>query len=113
MTDSERAFVSQHLHSAREALFAAIAGLSESQACFRAGGEDWSIAECVEHIAVTEDVLYGLVANGVAKPDGASLDPSKDHRLAAAIVDRSRKVAAPEIVRPTGRFRSLAEAVQH
>ena len=112
MTDSEREFITQQLQRGRNALTAAIAGASEAQASFRPESGRWSIADCVEHVAITEGALYQLVTGGVANPDGISLDPTKYHRLADAMLDRSRKVVAPERARPTGRFASIEEAAR-
>ena len=113
MTGSEREFIIRHLIGGREALFAPIAGVSSAQACFRTDPDRWSIRDCVEHVAVTEDVLFDLIMRGADSPSGVALSPDKDVRLAAVTVDRSRKFAAPEAVRPTGRFASVAEAAQH
>jgi len=57
--------------------------------------------------------MFALVSKGAANPDGVPLDPAKDGRMVAAIVDRSRKIAAPPGVRPHGHFASPAEAVKH
>ena len=112
MTDSERAFAIQQMIEGRDALLRAITGVSEKQAQFRPRPDGWSIADCVEHIAITEAGLFALVEKGAANPQGVALNPEKDGRFARAVVDRSRKVAAPEGVRPGGRFRSVDEARQ-
>jgi hypothetical protein len=113
MTDSEREFATKQLLEGRDAVLRAIAGLAEDQLHFKPRAEDWSIADCVEHLAVTEDLMFALLANGTANPNGVPLDPAKDGRMVAAIVDRSRKVAAPPRVQPHGHFASTAEAAAH
>jgi DinB superfamily len=100
MTDSERAFAIQQLIEGRDAVLGAITGVSEEQARFKPRPDGWSIADCVEHIAITEDVLFGLLEKGAANPQGVALDPEKDGRFARAVVDRSRKVGAPELTKP-------------
>jgi hypothetical protein len=110
MTDSERDFALAQLDKGRDALLDAIAGLSEAQLHFHPQPESWSIADCVEHLAVTEDTLFALIAKGAENPAGVPLDPAKDGRMAAAVVDRSRRVSAPSGVRPSGRFASVADA---
>jgi hypothetical protein len=99
MTDPEREFALERLMDGRDALLRAVDGLSEAQLRFQPQGR-WSIAQCVEHLATAEDVLFALIAEGAPNPNGVSLDPSKYARLTAAIVDRSRKVEAPPGVRP-------------
>jgi hypothetical protein len=110
MTDSEREFATKQLLEGRDAVVRAIADLSDAQLQFKAQPDDWSIADCVNHIALAEDLMFALVTNGVANPNGVPLDLAKDGRMVAAIVDRSRKVSAPPAVRPHGHFASAAEA---
>lgn len=113
MTDSEREFANRQLIEGRDAVVRAVAGLSGDQLHFKPQLEGWSIADCIAHLAVAEDVLFALVAKGRPIPDGVALDPAKDSRFAAAVVDRSRKVAAPPGVRPHGHFASPGEALAH
>ena len=113
MTDSERAFAIQQLVEGRDALLRAIEGVSEAQAQFKPKPDGWSIADCVEHIAVADGMLFGLLEQGAPNPQGVALGPEKDGRVARAVVDRSRKIAAPERLRPAGRFRSVDEARDH
>jgi len=113
VTDSEREFATKQLLEGRDAVVRAIDSLADAQLHFKPQPDSWSIADCVEHLAVTEDLLFALVANGAPNPDGVSLDPVKDGRMAAAIVDRSRKFSAPPGVRPHAHFVSPAEALKH
>jgi hypothetical protein len=113
MTASERAFVLKCMEQGRDAFLHAVDGLSEAQLQFKPQPDSWSIADCVEHIAVTEDVMYARATQGVANPNGVSLDRQKDERFSAAVLDRRRKVVAPEAVRPTSRFASADEARRH
>lgn len=113
MTDTERELAIEHLIDGRDAFLAAIADLSDAQSGFKPDAGRWSIAECAEHVAITGDALLAMVNRGAANPQGVALDPAKYGRLAAALVDRSRKFPAPESIRPTGRFASIAEARAH
>ncbi|PYT27792.1 MAG: hypothetical protein DMG57_17125 [Acidobacteria bacterium] len=94
MNDAEQEFANLQMIAGRDALFQALRGVSEVQSNFSPGSDCWSIAECVEHVALTEDVLLKILRSGAAKPDGVPLAPDKDRRMAAAVVDRSRKVQA-------------------
>jgi len=113
MNDAEREFANLQMIAGRNALFQALRGVSEAQSNFRPGFDCWSISECVEHVVLTEDVLLKMLRSGAAKPDGVPLAPDKDRRMAAAVVDRSRKVQAPDPIRPSGRFASLPAAWEH
>jgi hypothetical protein len=113
MTHSEREFAIKHLIESRDALLAAIAGLSEAQIRFKPRPDRWSIAECVEHVAVTEDHLFRLVLKGIPNASGTPLEPEKDARLAVAVVSRARRFSAPENVLPIGRFASIDDGIAH
>jgi len=113
MTGTDREFILKNLADGTDAFLQSIDGLSEAQLRFKPQPDRWSIADCVEHIAVTEDTMYGLATHGMANPNGASLEPEKEARFATAVVERRRKVQAPEHVRPTGRFASIDEARAH
>jgi hypothetical protein len=110
MTDAERELAIEHLIDGRDALLTALADISDAQAHFKQDADRWSIAECAEHVAISGDALLALVQKGVPNPQGVALDPSKYGRLAAALVDRSRKFPAPDSILPTGRFASIADA---
>lgn len=113
MTDSEKEFATKQLLEGRDAVLRATSGLTDAQLRFKPRPEDWSVADCVEHLAVTEDLMFALVAKGTANPAGVPLDPAKDGRMVAAIMDRSRKVTAPTGVQPHGHFASTAAATAH
>jgi hypothetical protein len=113
MTEAEREFATKQLLEGRKAVARAIDGLTDTQLHFKPQPDGWSIADCVEHLAVTEDLLFHLVAKGAPNPDGVSLDPAKDGRMAAAVVDRSRKFIAPAGARPNSYFASTQEALAH
>jgi hypothetical protein len=110
MNDAEREFASLQMTAGRDALFQALRGVSAVQSNFKPASDRWSIAECVEHVALTEEVLLKMLVSGAAHPIGVSLTPDKDGRMAAAVVDRSRRFQAPDVIRPSGRFASLSAA---
>ncbi len=110
MTESEREFVLKQLHDGRDSLLRTIEGLSEAQLKFQPPSGRWSIADCVEHIALTEDSMFKRVAAGAPNPDGVAMEPEKFERFVAAVVGRTRRVVAPGFVQPSGHFESAEEA---
>src|SRR5688572_3997217 len=54
-----------HLKKTSAAFLAATEGLSEAQWNFKQAPNRWSVAECAEHIAATEDALMGMVKEKV------------------------------------------------
>ena len=61
LNDAERAKAVDYLKSTESALFAAVKGLSEEQLNFKPGNDSWSIRECVERIAISEQQIFDLV----------------------------------------------------
>lgn len=111
----ERDRAMSYLHSTRKQFLDLADGLSEAQWNFKPGGEAWSLAELAEHLAVTERTVFlGLqasLARPPATPEEKAVTAGRDERVLRAVPDRSRKVRAPESVRPAGRFPSAAAAV--
>ena len=87
------------------------AGLSEQQARMRPAPDCWSALECVEHVILAENRMYELLT--VASAPAASPDDGRREEIfVRASTNRSRKFAAPQFAHPTGRFASLAAAVE-
>jgi uncharacterized damage-inducible protein DinB len=78
--------------------------------------ERWSVAEVLEHMTTTEELLLGMVEKAVASPP----DPDAAGILAAVpiatfaerIQDRSQPAQAPEMLHPKG-GKSRDEAIAH
>ncbi len=108
----EREYALSHLHASRRLFLDSIANITPAQWNFKSAPDRWSIAECAEHIVLTEELISaGLrqTLQGTAQPaKRASGDAAyvKDQKLVAVVTDRSQKAQAPETIRPTGRFKS-------
>jgi hypothetical protein len=105
LKQGERDYAMSELHATRKVFLDAVAGLTPAQWAFKAGPDRWSIAECAEHIAVSEDYIWGVVDRLIAGPPAdaamlAKLDKSKDQILTKAVTDRSQKFQAPEPIQP-------------
>src|ERR1700737_5463837 len=71
--DKEKAV--KYLETPRKNIEEATRGLSDAQWNFKSAPDRWSVAECVEHIAPTEDRLQGKVTAQEKKAPG---DPVRD-----------------------------------
>jgi len=97
----------RYLEQTRDAVVASVSGLSDAQLHFKSAPDRWSVAECLEHIALAEDFLFGNVTGNVMKagPGAADRDFAKtDAAVLAVIPDRSHKAQAPPQLVPTGRW---------
>lgn len=114
LTKAEKDAAVAEMTKTHDHLLAKIKGLNEAQLNFKSSEDAWSIAECVEHIAISETNLFGMIMGTLETP----ADPSKredvkmtDEQLMAIIVDRSFKVKTSEAFEPSGKFGSFEETV--
>jgi hypothetical protein len=110
MDASERAALLEKLRSSRDTLVAGLAGISEVQAKFKPRPDSWSIEEIVEHLALAKHGMYRLLTaySDLSKSPAHATHEESFETLGT---DRRRKVSAPKRVRPTGRYGSLANAL--
>jgi uncharacterized damage-inducible protein DinB len=97
------------LEESRQALNDAAAGLTEAEAEAAPEAGRWSVLQCVEHVAFVEERFLGRLAGA---PQLATQAESREEELAALYTNRSRRFQAPEAAHPTGRFTSLAQALE-
>ena len=116
LTQSERDRAMSHFHATRKGFLDSVAGLSEAQWNFKPSPERWSIAECAEHIAVSEDAIFQGVQKAMqspAAPEKKSMAAGKDDMVVRALPDRSVKVQAPEFLQPKRRWPDREGAGAH
>jgi hypothetical protein len=106
VTPSEREQALRYLDQTRNGVMEAVKGLSEAQWKFKPAPDRWSAAEVVEHLALVEDFIHGILANiGKGPAPEPGRDPKQiDAMLLARLPDRSTKYKAPEGAVPTGRW---------
>ncbi|MCU0451529.1 MAG: DinB family protein, partial [Bernardetiaceae bacterium] len=114
LTKQDRKFGVKYLTETKKNFLKAVKGLSEAQLNFKPTPEQWSIAECAEHIALSETLLWDLDQSLLKKP----ADPAKraevkvdEAKIIAMLTNRSQKAKAPERLQPTRQFATTAQAV--
>ena len=110
MAPTERSEIIEILEKSREEFHAAASSIPEFLATIRPEAERWSVLECVEHVAMVEEVFLGRIATGASEVPPE--DKIKEAALAARVVDRSTRREAPETIRPKGRFTTLAQGME-
>jgi hypothetical protein len=111
LTDAERTAAAKLLEETKDNILKKVKGLSAAQLNFKASPESWSVAECVEHIAISENNIFGFCQMSLKEP----ADPSKrselkftdDTAVIKMISDRSSKVKTSEAFVPSGKFGSF------
>jgi uncharacterized damage-inducible protein DinB len=100
------------LADSREALADALQGVTEEIAGRQTDPARWSIRQCVEHVAIAEDYLFGQIGSA-AEADEPMGNLAREARIRERGADRKKPMPAPEQARPAGRFATLAQALQH
>ena len=110
VTASELEQLKQQLLAGREALLAAIEGLSDSQAAFKPSPDAWCILECMEHVAVAERKMLTMIDRAERAEGQEPSPPDGDRTFVSRAADRARKFSAPSSVIPKSRFATLEDA---
>jgi|SRR5580704_8418305 hypothetical protein len=117
LSQKEREEGVAELEGSRKAFLDATNGLSEAQWNFKPGPDRWSIAECAEHIGVTETFILNLITEqalkGPAEPEKRAQVQGKNATIMPMALDRSAKFKAPEIIQPTRRWATSGEITKN
>jgi uncharacterized damage-inducible protein DinB len=105
------------LHATRKMFLDSIAGLSPEQWNYKPSPEQWSVAETAEHIALSEEMIFGMITKKImAAPADASKRAEiniKDEEVLERVRSREKKATAPEQLKPAKKWadaESLAAA---
>jgi hypothetical protein len=113
INNGERDRAMSYLHSSRKLFLDATADLSPAQWNFKPAPDRWSIAEVAEHIALTEDFLFGHAQKLLQGPAETKTVTFKDEEVLKNMVDRSKKAQAPEPLMPNRKWANPQDAVAH
>lgn len=112
LSDSERDFAVKHLKETKANLTKVVKGLSDTQLNFKASPESWSIAECVEHITKSENMIWGMVEGPQKGEPTKAENGMTDEALVGMITSREKKIKTQEIFEPTGAYSSTKDAMK-
>jgi hypothetical protein len=104
-----------YLKETRQRLIKNVKGLSDAQLNWKATDSSWSIANCIEHIAISEKNLFDWTMGSLkepANPARRSEIKQTDEGIIKIITDRSFKAQAPEGFKPSGQFGNGQEALK-
>jgi hypothetical protein len=110
MLSNERNFLLSALYASRKQVLDSIAGLSPEQLNYKAGPDRWSVAEIVEHLVLTEDVLRESARKALASPTPAvPPDGPTDQQIIDRYKDRGTRAEAPAVLRPGAKWKTEQE----
>lgn len=113
LTQGERNRAMSELHASRKMVVDSVAWLSAGQLNWKASAEKWSIAEVIEHLAMTEDFLFGFYQQVAKMPADAGAKAAQgDEEFMKGIRNRDQKVQAPDPATPKKVFPDTAAALK-
>ncbi len=116
ISKKEKKFATKFLKQSKDGVHDAIKGLSEAQLKFKPAAESWSVEECLKHIAITEQALWGMADANLkqaATPDKRTEVKMTDEDVIKKIEDRTTKVKTFDPMKPENTpYKSAAEAVE-
>jgi hypothetical protein len=106
MTSAERDRAVAYLKETKAAVLDSTRGLSDAQWRHKPSPEEWSIAECVEHLGIVEGfvlrTLKELAAAPPAPEDQLALAAGKEDMIVKAVPARGAKIKGPPGSMPKG-----------
>ncbi len=107
LTQKERDDAAAYFNETQNNLESALKGLTENQLKWKPNDSTWSVADCVEHIALSENNIFNWAMGTLKEP----ANPAKRSELMLTedmikkiLTDRSFKVKTREGFIPTGQF---------
>jgi hypothetical protein len=114
ISTADRKLATDFLKETKKGVWDATNGLSEAQLKFKPGPDKWSVEDCLKHIAITEQMLWGMTEGGLkqpANPEKRAEIKMKDEDVIKNIADRTNKVKTFTPMEPVNTpYKSTKEA---
>jgi uncharacterized damage-inducible protein DinB len=115
ISQKERKFALKEMKETKSEVLQSVKGLSEEQLNFKTAADQWSVKECMYHIAIAEKNLWDLLENTMKtspNSDKRSEIKMTDEQLIKMMEDRSFKVKTAEPFEPKSTpYKTLDDAV--
>jgi len=104
ITAAEREFAAFYLAATRDYLLDVLKDLSDAQWNFKPAADRWSIAETMDHMAIVEERIQGILGQLAGAPaDAPDRDVKRmDARLLVGVPMRYPRFKAPDRIAPVG-----------
>lgn len=104
---NDKKFLLDYFQQTSDALLENVKGLSEAEMQYKPSPEKWSISQCLEHIVLTEAMLFKNTKELLAKPANPERKEEvkvADQEIIDGMSSRSTKVKAPKELQPEGKY---------
>ncbi|MEP5612866.1 MAG: DinB family protein [Cyclobacteriaceae bacterium] len=107
LSKEERSKAIEHLKNTNAELLKTVKGLSEEQLNYKPTEDSWSVANCVEHLAISENNIFGIVQMTLQSDPDPSLRSEvkmSDDQVIGLIQSREQKVKTRTEFEPTNKY---------
>lgn len=111
LSKADRDFIVKYYTESRDNILKGVKGLIPEQANFKPAEDKWSVNGCLEHMILSENMLWGMVDESLKTPaDPSRKDDVKvtDENILNGITDRTNKVKTFDPLVPKGTYPTLA-----
>jgi len=113
LKDEERTYAQNELTKSMNEVAATVRGLNDIQFNFKPDAETWSVAEIMEHIALSENNIFEMMKGSLnAESEAAQASTMQDAEVIALMLDRSHKVKTFKPFEPSGKFGSFEGSIE-
>lgn len=116
ISDAERKSAVELLLQTEAGVINSVIGLSDAQLNFKPAPDKWSVADCIKHIAITEQSLWQMTNGTIqaaANPEKRSEVKATDEQVVQMIESRERKVkTAPQMEPQNTPYKSMEDAMK-
>lgn len=112
--ENGKAFLNDYFMQTYAALEKSTSGLTSEQLNFKPAADKWSINECLEHIVLTENMLFDEAKKTMEAPASPKRRKDvkvRDEEIIKGISDRSQKFKAPAELTGKGKYSDAAQAL--
>lgn len=100
--------INQKLRETRDELLGILNGLSSEQLKQRKDPNSWSINQVFQHLIKTEELYAVAIRKGLKSKEDSFVEP----KSVESLLDRSKKLEAPDIAKPTEEFWDHQEIIE-
>lgn len=110
----DRTFALNYYRETVQDLERLLADLTTEQLHFKPTKESWSISQCIEHIIITEAMIFDMIQETMEKPENPERRDEimfSDDAILAMSTDRNQKYKAPEMLIAKGKYNAPETAL--
>jgi len=111
LSKKERDLAISYLVETKQVLVKTVKPLTDEQLNFKVHQEAWSIAECIEHLALSEDLIFQWSQDAIDKSAEKGDIAFEDSILIKIFIDRSQKSATLSVLEPHGTYKTTGAAL--